>query len=227
MAAGPSAPLDSSSEPPQVFYGTTRLYISYICLYAQRVWITQNCKGLQEKIKLVPIDLQNRPAWYKEKVYSVNKLPSLEHKNEVKGESLVFIKYIDSHFEGPSLFPQDPDKKEFAEELLSYSDGFTRAVISAFKGDGNEAGAAFDFIETALSKFDDGPFFLGQFSLVDIAYAPFIERYQPLLLAEKKYDTIAGRPKLVAWIKEMDKIDGYKQTKREPKEILEYDLMDG
>ncbi|XP_075670327.1 glutathione S-transferase L3-like [Castanea sativa] len=148
-------------------------------------------------------------------------LPSLEHKNEVKGESLVLIKYIDSHFEGPSLFPQDPDKKEFAEELLSYSDGFTRAVISAFKGDGNEAGAAFDFIETALSKYDDGPFFLGQFSLVDIAYAPFIERYQPLLLAEKKYDTIAGRPKLVAWIKEMDKIDGYKQTKREPKEILE------
>lgn len=29
-------------------------------------------QGLQEKIKLVPIDLQNRPAWYKEKVYSVN-----------------------------------------------------------------------------------------------------------------------------------------------------------
>ena len=26
--------------------------------------------------------------------------------------------------------------------------------------------AAFDFIEKALSKFDDGPFFLGQFSIV-------------------------------------------------------------
>ena len=35
----------------------------------------------------------------------------------------------------------------------------------------------------------------------DIAYAPFIERYQPLLLGEKKYDIIAGRPKLTAWIK--------------------------
>lgn len=31
-------------------------------------------QGLQEKIKLVPIDLQNRPAWYKEKVYSANKV---------------------------------------------------------------------------------------------------------------------------------------------------------
>lgn len=32
-------------------------------------------------------------------------VPSLEHNNEVKGESLDLIKYIDSHFDGPSLFP--------------------------------------------------------------------------------------------------------------------------
>ncbi|XP_050250286.1 protein IN2-1 homolog B isoform X8 [Quercus robur] len=215
--------LDSSSESPPVFDGTTRLYISYICPYAQRVWIIRNCKGLQDKIKLVPIDLENRPAWYKEKVYSANKVPSLEHNNEVRGESLDLIKYIDSHFEGPSLFPHDPDKKEFAEELLSYTDTFNRAVISSFKGDGigNEAGAAFDYIETALSKFEDGPFFLGQFSLVDIAYAPFIERFHPFFLDVKKYDIIAGRPKLTDWIKEMDKNDAYKQTKGEPKELVD------
>nr|XP_023904006.1 protein IN2-1 homolog B-like isoform X3 [Quercus suber]POE45767.1 protein in2-1 like b [Quercus suber] len=182
--------LDSSSEPPPVFDGTTRLYMSYICPYAQRVWIIRNCKGLQDKIKLVPIDLENRPAWYKEKVYSANK---------------------------------DPDKKEFAEELLYYADTFNRAVISSFKGDGigNEAGAAFDYIETALSKFEDGPFFLGQFSLVDIAYAPFIERFHPFFLDVKKYDIIAGRPKLADWIKEMDKNDAYKQTKGEPKELVD------
>ena len=32
-------------------------------------------------------------------------MPSLEHDNEVKGESLDLIKYIDSNFEGPSLLP--------------------------------------------------------------------------------------------------------------------------
>ena len=32
-------------------------------------------------------------------------VPTLEHNNEFKGESLDLIKYIDSHFEGPSLFP--------------------------------------------------------------------------------------------------------------------------
>lgn len=35
-------------------------------------------QGLQDKIKLVPIDLQNRPTWYKEKVYPPNKVKSSE-----------------------------------------------------------------------------------------------------------------------------------------------------
>lgn len=35
----------------------------------------------------------------------MQQVPSLEHNNEVRGESLDLMKYIDSHFEGPSLFP--------------------------------------------------------------------------------------------------------------------------
>ncbi|XP_016729752.1 glutathione S-transferase L3 [Gossypium hirsutum] len=184
--------LDSTSDPPPIFNGTTRLYISYTCPYAQRVWITRNCK-----------------------------VPALEHNNEVKGESLDLIKYIDSHFEGPSLFPDDPAKKQFADELLSYIDSFYKTVTSSFKGEGTEAGIAFDNIETALTKFEDGPFFLGQFSLVDIAYAPFIERFHPFLLDVKKYDITLGRPKLATWIEEMNKNEGYTQTRCDPKELVE------
>ncbi|KDP46135.1 hypothetical protein JCGZ_06646 [Jatropha curcas] len=211
----------STSDPPPIFDGTTRLYISYTCPYAQRVWITRNCKGLQDKIKLVPIDLQDRPAWYKEKVYPPNKVPSLEHDNEVKGESLDLIKYIDRNFDGPSLFPDDPAKRELAEELFAYTGSFYKALVSFFKEDGNEAGAALDFIETSFSKFDDGPFFLGQFSLVDIAYAPFIERFHPALLELRKYDITIGRPNLAAWIEEMNKNEAYNQTRRDPKEHVE------
>ncbi|CAL5353972.1 unnamed protein product [Camellia sinensis] len=151
--------------------------------------------GLQEKIKLVPIDLQNRSTWYKEKVYPPNKVPSLEHNNEVKGESL------DLRNRAHTLGMQDPAKRQFGEELLSYTDSFNKGVIISFKADGmNDADASFDYIETAPSKFDDGPFLLGQFSIVDIAYAPFIERFQPFLLDVKNYDITAGRPKLAAWI---------------------------
>ncbi|KAG6518615.1 hypothetical protein ZIOFF_022095 [Zingiber officinale] len=216
-------PLNSSSEPPALFDGTTRLYISYTCPFAQRTWIVRNFKGLQEKIKLVGIDLQNRPDWYKEKVYPGNKVPSLEHDNEVKGESLDLIKFIDETFEGPKLLPDDPAKRQFAEELFSYSDNFNMLNFKSLPspGDvGDEVVAAYDKIEEALSKFDDGPFFLGQFSLVDIAYAPFIERFQYSLAELKNYDVTKGRPKLALWIEELNKIDAYTCTRQDPKELL-------
>ncbi|KAI3943994.1 hypothetical protein MKW92_031514 [Papaver armeniacum] len=212
--------LDSTSEPPSVFDGTTRLYISYVCPYAQRAWITRNCKGLQEKIRLVALELTNKPDWYKEKVYPPNKLPALEHNNQVIGESLDVIKYLDTNFEGPALLPNDPAKREFAEELLAYTGEFGGGVIGSVIKRNEDFGAHFDYLEAALSKFPDGPFFLGEFSLADIAYAPFVERYQPLLLDVKKCDITTGRPKLTAWIEELNKINAYTQTKYDTAELL-------
>ncbi|KAG2690386.1 hypothetical protein I3760_09G184100 [Carya illinoinensis] len=216
-------PLDATSEPPPLFDGTTRLYSSYICPFAQRVWITRNFKGLQDEIKLVPLNLGNRPAWYKEKVYPENKVPALEHNGKIIGESLDLIKYVDNNFGGPSLLLDDPAKREFAEELIAYTDTFNKTVFTSFKGDTvKEAGPAFDHLENALHKFDDGPFFLGQFSLADIAFVPFVERFQIFLSEVFKYDITAGRPKLAKWIEEINKIDAYKQTKTDPIELVEF-----
>ncbi|KAK8540183.1 hypothetical protein V6N13_048714 [Hibiscus sabdariffa] len=217
-------PLNATAEQPPLFDGTTRLYTSYGCPFAQRVWITRNYKGLQDKIKLVPLDLPNRPAWYKEKVYPENKVPSFEHNGKIIGESLDLIKYVDSNFEGPSLSPNDADKKKFLEELLSYVDKFVGTVFTSFKGDPTkEAGAVFDYLEDALKKYE-GPFLLGQdFSLADVAYIPFVERFQIFLSEVFEYDITAGRPKLGAWIEELNKIDAYKQTKKfDPKQLVEY-----
>ncbi|XP_031484797.1 protein IN2-1 homolog B-like [Nymphaea colorata] len=215
--------LDSTSEPPSIFDGTTRLYISYVCPYAQRVWIARNYKGLQDTIKLVPIDLQNRPAWYKEKVYPTNKVPALEHNNKVSGESLDLLKYIEAHFEGPEILPADSAKEVFAEELLAYTDACNKTVYASFSSTGDwkkDVDPVFDYLENALSRFDDGPFFLGRFSLVDIAYAPFIERFHLVFSNIKNYDITEGRPKLALWIEELNKIDAYKQTKQDPEELL-------
>ncbi|PWA94978.1 glutathione S-transferase [Artemisia annua] len=192
--------LDSTSHPPPVFDGTTR--------YSYMLYQT----GLYETIKLVPIDLKNRPDWYKEKVYPPNKVPALEHNNEVKGESLDLIKYIDANFEGPSLYPDVP-ALEHNNEVKGESLDLIKYIDANFEGP--------SLYPDALSKFDDGPFFLGQFSLVDIAYAPFIERFQPYLLEVKKYDIKVGRPKLAAWFEEMNKNDDFNQTRRDPKELVE------
>lgn len=216
--------LNSKSEPPPLFDGTTRLYISVSCPYAQRVWSARNIKGLGQ-IQIVPIDLQDRPAWYKEKVYPGNKVPALEHNGKVIGESLDLLEYLENNFEGPKLFPTDPAKKEAANELLKYIDTFTKNGFVALTKPEAEvaeaAGPAFDYLENALGKFADGPFFLGQLSVVDIAYGPFVERFQIVFPALKNYDITANRPKLLKWIEELHKIDGYATTKTDPEIIIE------
>ncbi|CAN6289819.1 unnamed protein product [Urochloa humidicola] len=214
--------LTSAGEQPPLYDGTTRLYTSYVCPYAQRAWITRNYKGLQEEIKLVPLDLANKPAWYN-KVYPKNQVPSLEHNKKIIGESLDLIKYIDSNFDGPKLITNDPEKQGFAEELLGYSDAFNRAMLDGLRSNGPvtaEAVAALDKIDSSLSKFDDGPFFLGQFSLVDIAYAPFIDGFQIFFAGIKNYDITKGRVHIQKFIEELNKIDAYKQTKQDPQVLL-------
>ncbi|KAG5253147.1 In2-1 family protein [Salix suchowensis] len=197
--------LDATAEQPPLFDGITKLYTCYTCPFAQRVWIARNFKGLQDEIKLVPLILQNRPAWYSEKVYPPN-------KGKITGESLDLIKYLESNFQGPSLLHEDPAKKEFTGELLSYSDTFNRTVFTSFKGD----------IAKEAVRILSGPFFLGQeFSLVDIAYITFVERFYIFLSEVFKHDITAGRPKLTAWIEEVNKIEAYKQTKTDPKEMIE------
>ncbi|KAM7254723.1 hypothetical protein ACFE04_019964 [Oxalis oulophora] len=216
--------LDSKADQPPLFDGTTRLYTSYTCPYAQRVWITRNYKGLQDQIKLVGLNLQDRPAWYKENVYPQNKVPALEHNGKIIGESIDLIKYIDQTFDGPKLFPEDEAKKQFGEELLSYTDTFNMTVFQSAKGDVvQESGPVFDYLENALYRFNDGPFFLGQFSLVDIAYIPFVERFQIFLSDVFHYDITEGRPKFAAWIEEINKIEAYTSTKViDPKELVEF-----
>ncbi|XP_060206130.1 glutathione S-transferase L1-like [Lycium barbarum] len=81
---------------------------------------------------------------------------------KVIGETLDMIKYIDSNFEGPSLLPDDPEKRKFAEKLIAYSDTFVLEIYGSFKRDVQTlAGAQFDYLEKALHRFDAGPFFLG------------------------------------------------------------------
>ncbi|XP_042065310.1 glutathione S-transferase L1-like [Salvia splendens] len=94
-------------------------------------------------------------------------LIELDLNGHCKGESLDLIRYNDQNIEGPSLFPNGPTQGEFGEKLLSVTGSFHKAVTTSLKENRiDEASAAFDEIDSALSNFDDGLFFLGQLSLV-------------------------------------------------------------
>ncbi|GJN27432.1 hypothetical protein PR202_gb15458 [Eleusine coracana subsp. coracana] len=207
--------LGSTSHPPNLFDGTTRLYISYICPYVQRVWIARNYKGLQEKIQLVAIDLQDKPAWYRyyhtfmidngKLIFVPEKVPVLEHNGNTIAESLDLLKYLDANFEGPKLLPEDPEKQAYADELIVSSDSVIAALFKAGHVEGDLisdlADPPLNKIEESLGRFSDGPFLLGQsMSAVDMVYAPFIERFKDFFAAVKLYDMTRERPKLKAWI---------------------------
>lgn len=93
-------------------------------------------------------------------------VPVLEHKGNTIAESLDLLSYLDAHFEGPKLFPQDPAEQAFADELISSSDSVIVALSRAGRagGDGirEMVAPALDKVEEALGRFSDGPFFLGK-----------------------------------------------------------------
>uniref|UniRef100_A0ACD5YQ68 Uncharacterized protein n=1 Tax=Avena sativa TaxID=4498 RepID=A0ACD5YQ68_AVESA len=197
--------LTSASEQPPLHHGTTARVADCTCRMLARMRNEHGSRGTASLASCcfdLPIDVADKPAWYM-KIYPKNMIPCLEHENRVIGESLDVIKYMDSDFEGPRLFPDDSEKQRFAEELLAYSDTFNHAMLSSLTSKGSvtaEAVAALDKIEDSLSKFDDGPFFLGQFSLVDITYAPFVDGFKVFFAGIQNYDTAAGRPNMRRFI---------------------------
>lgn len=77
-------------------------------------------------------------------------------------------------------------------------------------------------METDLGKFqDEGPFFLGQLSAVDLAYAPFLERFELLAPELLEYNIFEGRPRLAKWFEAVNAVDAYASTKAEPKGLAE------
>ncbi|KAH8960087.1 hypothetical protein BDL97_06G112400 [Sphagnum fallax] len=180
--------LDSKSECPPLFNGTTRLYYFPVSPFSQCVKIALNYKGLDE-IECLPISLNDKPTWYVEKVYPVGK---------------------------------EEDKKEAAAKLLKYRSTFVEAWLKALGlHDATPAlleevlAPIFNHLENALRNYaNEGPFILGKFSMVDIAYVPFIERAE-ISFSNANYDIMAGRPKLAKWIEAMNTIDAYTSTKLE------------
>lgn len=49
-------------------------------------------------------------------------MPTLVHDGDVHIESNDIIKYVDETFDGPNLYPTDPDEQAFMEESMKYED---------------------------------------------------------------------------------------------------------
>jgi glutathione S-transferase len=171
-------------------------------------WVQRSAIILREKgtpFELRHIEPDNRPEWFlaisphkKVPVLSVDEKVSLFESNAIN-------EYLDETI-APRLHPEDPVERAVNRAWTDYVPNFASSVTgcayAATEADYEKAVAkipeAFDRLEKALEK-GSGPFFNGaKYSLVDAAYAPFLQRYL-FLDRIKKIGLIEKYPRLKAW----------------------------
>ena len=174
------------------------------CPWVQRSAIVLREKGIEFELRHIEPD--NRPDWFlaisphkKVPVLTVDEKISLFELNAIN-------EYLDETIE-PRLHPEDPVERARQPSLDRLCPDLRRSVTGSAYADTEDAyktaiakiPEAFGRLEKALEAQGSGPFFNGaKYSLVDAAYAPFLQRYL-FLDRIRKIGEIEKFPRLKAW----------------------------
>jgi glutathione S-transferase len=172
-------------------------------------WVQRSAIVLREKnteFEMRHIEPDNRPDWFLA-ISPHKKVPVLRIDDKVSlFESNAINEYLDEMIE-PRLHPADPIERALNRAWTDYVPTFASAVTATAYADTeedyNKAAAGipvpFERLEKALEKQGGGPFFNGEkYSLVDAAYAPFLQRYF-FLDRVRKLGHIENYPRLKGW----------------------------
>src|SRR6266851_6114331 len=153
------------------------------CPWVQRAAIVLREKKIDFEFRHIERD--NRPDWFLA-ISPHKKVPVLRIDDRVSlFESNAIAEYLDETI-APRLHPEAPVARAVNRAWTDYLPTFAAAVTAtAYADDAAEYDAAaakiplpFERLEKALEKQGAGPFFNGpKYSLVDAAYAPFLQRY--------------------------------------------------
>jgi len=176
-------------------------------------WVQRSAIILREKntpFEMRHIEPDNRPDWFLA-ISPHKKVPVLTVDDTISlFESNAINEYLDETIE-PRLHPADPVQRARNRAWTDYVPTFSSSVTGcayaanedAYKAAIAKIPEAFGRLEKALEAQwggkDSGPFFNGEkYSLVDAAYAPFLQRYL-FLDRIRKIGEIEKYPRLKAW----------------------------
>jgi glutathione S-transferase len=184
---------------------TDYLLVSFkTCPWVQRAAIVLREKRAPFAFK--HIDRDNRPDWFLA-ISPHKKVPVLRIDDRVSlFESNAICEYLDETI-APRLHPADPVERAVNRAWTDYLPTFAAHVTGCayatseadFERAIEKASDPLGKLEQALASRASGPFFNGEdYSLVDAAYAPFLQRYAfldrilPISILERY-------PKVFAW----------------------------
>src|SRR5277367_3264172 len=172
-------------------------------------WVQRSAIVLREKnteFELRHIESDNRPDWFLA-ISPHKKVPALTIDDKVSlFESNAINEYLDETI-APRLHPADAVERAINRAWTDYVPTFAGIVTATAYADteADYAKAAagipvpFERLERALERQGGGPFFNGaEYSLVDAAYAPFLQRYF-FLDRVKPLGIIQKFPRLKTW----------------------------
>lgn len=181
-----------------------------LCSFKTCPWVQRAAIVLQAKhvtYDITYIDRDNRPDWFLA-VSPHSKVPVLMiDGKEALFESNAIAEYLDETA-APRLHPTDPLVRARNRAWTDYVPTFASAISNTAYSDTEEEfitraakiAGCFNKVEEALAKRGNGgPYFNGpQLSLVDAAYAPFLQRYT-FLDRLRRLSIIEKFPNLAAW----------------------------
>jgi glutathione S-transferase len=174
------------------------------CPWVQRAAIVLREKKIDFEFRHIEPD--NRPDWFLA-ISPHKKVPVLRVDDAVSlFESNAIAEYLDETIQ-PRLHPADATtravNRAWTDYVPSFAEGVTGCAYADSEADYRKAVekivVPFERLEQALAKQGSGPYFNGaSYSLVDAAYAPFLQRYF-FLDRIKPLGHIEKYPRLKAW----------------------------
>lgn len=165
-----------------------QLYSMAVCPFAQRARTTLALKSID--YELAEIDISKpRPAWFHQ-VNPLGKVPVLRHGGRLLNESSVICEYLEDAFpSAPTCVPKDPYTKALARIMIDHANQkFVPAMYRLLMNQDSaqneklteDALATWRWVDEFLMRHNPGGTFLDDgdgFSLAEINYAPFFQRY--------------------------------------------------
>jgi len=221
VATGNAAKIVAEHQDPQelVFHS------GWFCPFVQRTWIALEERGIPYQYKEV------NPYKKEPHFLAINPkglVPAIEYRGKALYESLVLIDFLEdaSPAAGGSLYPPDPYDKAYARIWI---DHISKAVVPGYmrllqaQDPAAQASAREEFYKAlrTISEKVKGPYFFGeQFSVVDVALAPWVMRWY--VLAENRgvsFDAVS--PEWKAWAEALAKRESVVKTQSDKQHYAE------